>query len=164
MCQGQAVTLSALGQLDTRLGILFAEAVLTLLKETELRAQDITAIGCHGQTVWHEPTGDAPCTLQIGDNNRVAALTGITTVGDFRRRDLAYGGQGAPLVPSFHHALLLHPVERRIVLNIGGIANLSLLVRVRPCAVTIPVPEICCWMPGSGGIVHNRMIKTPCGR
>lgn len=132
MCQGQAVTLSALGQLDTRLGILFAEAVLTLLKETELRAQDITAIGCHGQTVWHEPTGDAPCTLQIGDNNRVAALTGITTVGDFRRRDLAYGGQGAPLVPSFHHALLLHPVERRIVLNIGGIANLSLLVPGAP--------------------------------
>ncbi|QSD35018.1 anhydro-N-acetylmuramic acid kinase [Pectobacterium brasiliense] len=132
MCQGQAVTLSALGQLDTRLGILFAEAVLTLLKETELGVQDITAIGCHGQTVWHEPTGDAPCTLQIGDNNRVAALTGITTVGDFRRRDLAYGGQGAPLVPSFHHALLLHPVERRIVLNIGGIANLSLLVPGAP--------------------------------
>ncbi|WP_224552480.1 anhydro-N-acetylmuramic acid kinase [Pectobacterium versatile] len=132
MCQGQAVTLSALGQLDTRLGILFAEAVLTLLKEVALGAQDITAIGCHGQTVWHEPTGDAPCTLQIGDNNRVAALTGITTVGDFRRRDLAYGGQGAPLVPSFHHALLLHPVERRIVLNIGGIANLSLLVPGAP--------------------------------
>ncbi|AIA70773.1 conserved hypothetical protein [Pectobacterium atrosepticum SCRI1043] len=132
MCQGQAVTLSALGQLDTRLGILFAEAVLTLLKETGLRAQGITAIGCHGQTVWHEPTGEAPCTLQIGDNNRVAALTGITTIGDFRRRDLAYGGQGAPLVPSFHHALLLHPVERRIVLNIGGIANLSLLVPGAP--------------------------------
>ncbi|KHN50574.1 anhydro-N-acetylmuramic acid kinase [Pectobacterium fontis] len=132
MCQGQAVTLSALGQLDTRLGILFAEAVMTLLKETKLGVQDITAIGCHGQTVWHEPTGEAPCTLQIGDNNRIAALTGITTVGDFRRRDLAYGGQGAPLVPAFHHALLLHPVERRIVLNIGGIANLSLLVPDAP--------------------------------
>ncbi|MFE8150010.1 anhydro-N-acetylmuramic acid kinase [Brenneria goodwinii] len=128
MCQGQRVTLSALGHLDTQLGILFAEAVLALLKETRLKAHDITAIGCHGQTVWHEPNGEAPCTLQIGDNNRVAAMTGITTVGDFRRRDLAYGGQGAPLVPAFHHALLLHPVERRIVLNIGGIANLSLLV------------------------------------
>ncbi|MFC3395415.1 anhydro-N-acetylmuramic acid kinase [Brenneria rubrifaciens] len=128
MCQGQKVTLSALGQLDTRLGVLFAQAVLALLKKTELAPQDITAIGCHGQTVWHEPNGEAPCTLQIGDNNRVAALTGITTVGDFRRRDLAFGGQGAPLVPAFHHALLLHPVERRIVLNIGGIANMSLLV------------------------------------
>ncbi|EHD21630.1 MULTISPECIES: anhydro-N-acetylmuramic acid kinase [Brenneria] len=128
MCQGQQVTLSALGQLDTRLGVLFAEAVLALLKETGVNARDITAIGCHGQTVWHEPHGEAGCTLQIGDNNRVAAMTGITTVGDFRRRDLAYGGQGAPLVPAFHHALLQHPNERRIVLNIGGIANLSLLV------------------------------------
>ncbi|WP_409310808.1 anhydro-N-acetylmuramic acid kinase [Pectobacterium sp. B1J-3] len=128
MCQGQKVTLSALGQLDTRLGILFADAVLALLKKTELNPQDITAIGCHGQTVWHEPNGEAPCTLQIGDNNRISAMTGITTVGDFRRRDLAYGGQGAPLVPAFHHALLLHSIERRIVLNIGGIANISLLV------------------------------------
>ncbi|MCL2892204.1 anhydro-N-acetylmuramic acid kinase [Brenneria tiliae] len=128
MCQGQQVTLSALGRLDTRLGILFAEAVLALLKETGVNARDITAIGCHGQTVWHEPNGAAGCTLQIGDNNRIAAMTGITTVGDFRRRDLAYGGQGAPLVPAFHHALLQHPTERRIVLNIGGIANLSLLV------------------------------------
>ncbi|MEH2921446.1 anhydro-N-acetylmuramic acid kinase [Samsonia erythrinae] len=132
MCQGQAVTLSALGQLDSRLGLLFAEAVLALLKTTGFGAQDITAIGCHGQTVWHEPEGEMPCTLQIGDNNRVAALTGITTVGDFRRRDLAFGGQGAPLVPAFHHALLLHPVERRVVLNIGGIANLSLLVPGAP--------------------------------
>lgn len=128
MCQGQRVTLAALGQLDTRLGLLFADAVQALLRETGLNSQDVTAIGCHGQTVWHEPNGDAPCTLQIGDNNRIAAMTGITTVGDFRRRDLAYGGQGAPLVPAFHHALLSHPVERRIVLNIGGIANISLLV------------------------------------
>ncbi|SLM63588.1 MULTISPECIES: anhydro-N-acetylmuramic acid kinase [Dickeya] len=127
MNQGQAVTLSALGQLDTRLGSLFAEAVQALLRQTGLSASDITAIGCHGQTVWHEPQGDAPCTLQIGDANRIAAMTGITTVGDFRRRDMALGGQGAPLVPVFHHALLQHPVERRIVLNIGGIANISVL-------------------------------------
>lgn len=132
MCQGQKVTLSALGQLDTRLGILFAQAVLALLKQTALTAQDIVAVGCHGQTVWHEPNGDAPCTLQIGDNNRVAAMTGITTVGDFRRRDIAYGGQGAPLVPGFHYALLLHPAERRVVLNIGGIANMSLVAPGAP--------------------------------
>ncbi|AUH00517.1 anhydro-N-acetylmuramic acid kinase [Pectobacteriaceae bacterium CE70] len=127
MCQGQPVTLSALGHLDTQLGILFAEAVLALLKQSGISASDITAIGCHGQTVWHEPGGDAPCTMQIGDNNRIVAMTGITTVGDFRRRDMAFGGQGAPLVPGFHHALLFHPAERRIVLNIGGIANISLL-------------------------------------
>ncbi len=92
-----------------------------------LKPTDVIAIGCHGQTVWHEPQGEAPHTLQIGDNNQIAAHTGITVVGDFRRRDMALGGQGAPLVPAFHHALLAHPVERRMVLNIGGIANVSLL-------------------------------------
>jgi anhydro-N-acetylmuramic acid kinase len=130
--QGQSLTLSQLGQLDTRLGRLFAEAVLTLLARHNLTADDITAIGCHGQTVWHEPYGDAPSTLQIGDNNQIAAATGITVVGDFRRRDMALGGQGAPLVPAFHQALLMHPQERRMVLNIGGIANLSLLIPGKP--------------------------------
>ncbi len=130
--QGQSLTLSQLGRLDTRLGRLFAEAVLTLLQQQSLTAADIVAIGCHGQTVWHEPWGEAPCTLQIGDNNQIAAATGITVVGDFRRRDMALGGQGAPLVPAFHQALLMHPQERRMVLNIGGIANLSLLFPGRP--------------------------------
>lgn len=127
ICQGQPLTLSQLGRLDTRLGKLFADAVLALMEREHLSAKDIVAIGCHGQTVWHEPTGDAPHTLQIGDNNQIAALTGVTVVGDFRRRDIALGGQGAPLVPAFHQALLAHPTERRIVLNIGGIANISLL-------------------------------------
>lgn len=125
-------TLSQFGQLDTQLGRLFADAVKALLKEQNLQARDIVAIGCHGQTVWHEPTGVAPHTLQIGDNNQIVARTGITVVGDFRRRDIALGGQGAPLVPAFHHALLAHPTERRMVLNIGGIANLSLLIPGQP--------------------------------
>ncbi|TCV99756.1 anhydro-N-acetylmuramic acid kinase [Biostraticola tofi] len=128
ICQGQPTTLSTLGQLDTRLGRLLGEAVLALMAQAGVQPRDITAIGCHGQTVWHEPEAGYPCTMQIGDNNQVAALTGITTVGDFRRRDMALGGQGAPLVPGFHHALLSHPDERRMVLNIGGIANLSLLL------------------------------------
>ncbi|QNQ20169.1 anhydro-N-acetylmuramic acid kinase [Kosakonia sp. SMBL-WEM22] len=132
ICQGQQLTLSQLGRLDTQLGQLFADAVLALMDREQLIAQDIVAIGCHGQTVWHEPTGIAPHTLQIGDNNQIAARTGVTVVGDFRRRDMALGGQGAPLVPAFHHALLAHPVERRMVLNIGGIANLSLLIPGQP--------------------------------
>ncbi|WP_075181703.1 anhydro-N-acetylmuramic acid kinase [Pantoea sp. 1.19] len=132
VCQGQPLTLSQLVQLDTRLGRLFAEAVLTLMQREGLEASDVTAIGCHGQTVWHEPRGPAPGTLQIGDNNHLAAATGVTVVGDFRRRDMALGGQGAPLVPAFHHALLMHPQERRMVLNIGGIANLSLLIPHQP--------------------------------
>jgi anhydro-N-acetylmuramic acid kinase len=70
--------------------------------------------------------------MQIGDNNQIVAKTGVTVVGDFRRRDIALGGQGAPLVPAFHQALLAHPDERRMVLNIGGIANLSMLIPGRP--------------------------------
>lgn len=105
-CAGQRTTLAAVGRLDAQLGTLFGEAVLGLLKQTGIDAEQITAIGCHGQTVWHEPEGDARFSMQLGDNNRIAALTNITTVGDFRRRDMAYGGQGAPLVPAFHQALL----------------------------------------------------------
>ena len=130
--QGQLLTLSQFGQLDTRLGRLFADAVNGLLKQQHLSREDVIAIGCHGQTVWHEPQGDAPHTIQIGDNNQIAAATGIAVVGDFRRRDMALGGQGAPLVPAFHQAILMHPTERRMVLNIGGIANLSLLFPDQP--------------------------------
>ncbi|RJT27947.1 anhydro-N-acetylmuramic acid kinase [Buttiauxella izardii] len=132
ICQGQQLTLSQLGQLDNRLGKLFAEAVQILMDKQGLTFSDVTAIGCHGQTVWHEPQGEAPHTLQIGDNNQIVARTGVTVVGDFRRRDMALGGQGAPLVPAFHHALLAHPSEHRMVLNIGGIANLSLLIPGHP--------------------------------
>ncbi|SUX85883.1 anhydro-N-acetylmuramic acid kinase [Citrobacter koseri] len=92
ICQGQQLTLSQFGQLDTQLGQLFADAVNALLAQEKLRPRDIVAIGCHGQTVWHEPTGAAPHTLQIGDNNQIVARTGITVVGDFRRRDIALGG------------------------------------------------------------------------
>lgn len=132
MCQGQAVTLAQVGELDARLGNLFAEAVNGLLSKAGIEAEEVTAIGCHGQTMWHQPRGDTPFSMQLGDNNRLAASTGITTIGDFRRRDMAWGGQGAPLVPAFHQALLAHPVERRMILNIGGIANLSLLLPNQP--------------------------------
>ncbi|WP_426444952.1 anhydro-N-acetylmuramic acid kinase [Siccibacter colletis] len=132
ICQGQQLTLSQLGRLDTRLGRLFADAVEALMKQEGLRPEEVMAVGCHGQTVWHEPHGDAPHSLQIGDHNQIAARTGVTVVGDFRRRDMALGGQGAPLVPAFHQALLAHPSERRMVLNIGGIANLSLLIPGKP--------------------------------
>lgn len=127
ICQGQPVTLSQLGRLDTHLGRLFSEAIETLMQRESLSAEDIVGIGCHGQTVWHEPEGEAPFSMQLGDNNQIVARTGITVVGDFRRRDMAMGGQGAPLVPAFHRAVLMHPLERRVVLNIGGIANVSLL-------------------------------------
>ncbi|AWS51440.1 MULTISPECIES: anhydro-N-acetylmuramic acid kinase [Providencia] len=128
ICQGQVTTLSEVGKIDRELGSLYADAINQLLTQTGLTSEDIIAIGCHGQTVWHEPDGEQPFTMQLGDNNRIAALTGITTVGDFRRRDMAYGGQGAPLVPAFHLAVLGHSTEKRIVLNIGGIANVTALL------------------------------------
>lgn len=155
ICQGQSLTLSQFGQLDVRLGSLFAEAVNALLAQEKLRPQDIVAIGCHGQTVWHEPGGAAPHTLQIGDNNQIVARTGITVVGDFRRRDIALGGQGAPLVPAFHQALLAHPTERRMVLNIGGIANLSML---------IPGQPVRGYDTGPGNMLMDAWIWRQCGK
>lgn len=155
ICQGQQLTLSQLGRLDTRLGRLFSDAVLALMRQQNLQPEDIVAIGCHGQTVWHEPTGDAPHTMQIGDNNQIAAHTGVTVVGDFRRRDMALGGQGAPLVPAFHQALLAHPVERRMVLNIGGIANLSLLVPGQPVRG---------YDTGPGNMLMDTWIWRQCGK
>ncbi|MBJ8868954.1 anhydro-N-acetylmuramic acid kinase [Citrobacter braakii] len=155
ICQGQQLTLSQFGQLDAKLGYLFAEAVNALLAQEKLKPQEIVAIGCHGQTVWHEPTGRAPHTLQIGDNNQIVARTGITVVGDFRRRDIALGGQGAPLVPAFHQALLAHPTERRMVLNIGGIANLSLL---------IPQQPVRGYDTGPGNMLMDAWIWRQCGQ
>jgi anhydro-N-acetylmuramic acid kinase len=155
ICQGQQLTLSQLGQLDVRLGALFADAVQALMQKEHLRPQDVVAIGCHGQTVWHEPGGDAPHTLQIGDNNQIVAKTGVTVVGDFRRRDIALGGQGAPLVPAFHQALLAHPTERRMVLNIGGIANLSML---------IPGQPVRGYDTGPGNMLMDAWIWRQCGQ
>jgi anhydro-N-acetylmuramic acid kinase len=127
MCMGQATTLKAVGELDHKLGHLFAAAVKQLLAKSNHSAQQITAIGNHGQTVYHQPVGESPFTLQIGDANIIASETGITTIADFRRRDMALGGQGAPLVPAFHSVIFPAIESTCIVLNIGGIANISVL-------------------------------------
>lgn len=121
--------ISRLGELDREIGILFAQTANQLLQHCQLSAADITAIGSHGQTVRHAPPGSCslPYSLQIGDPNTIAENTGITTVADFRRRDVAAGGQGAPLVPAFHEAVFLHPAKRRVIVNIGGMANITIL-------------------------------------
>jgi anhydro-N-acetylmuramic acid kinase len=116
-----------LAELDVQAGRLFAEAALALLQKTAIPPQRISAIGCHGQTLYHRPDGKIPYTWQIGDPNTIAWRTGITTVADFRRKDIAAGGQGAPLVPTFHAAILRDPAENRLILNLGGIANLTVL-------------------------------------
>jgi len=119
--------LDELGELDVALGELFAHSTLDLLAGAGVAPGAVTAIGSHGQTARHRPRARRPFTLQIGDPNVIAARTGITTVADFRRRDMALGGQGAPLVPAFHEAVFASPEEARAVLNVGGIANLTLL-------------------------------------
>ncbi|HEC19960.1 MAG TPA: anhydro-N-acetylmuramic acid kinase [Gammaproteobacteria bacterium] len=114
-----------LGQADIALGRSFAAAAQQLLKEAQMDASQVTAIGSHGQTLRHRP--DERFTLQIGDPNSIAQLSGITTVADFRRRDMAAGGQGAPLAPAFHAAFWGADGQARVILNIGGMANVTLL-------------------------------------
>jgi anhydro-N-acetylmuramic acid kinase len=121
------VSLDALGTLDGRIALAFAEAALSLLKDADVPRGRVRAIGSHGQTIRHRPQADPPFTWQLGDGNVIAERSGITTVADFRRRDVAAGGQGAPLMPAFHAALLGSPQEDRAVLNLGGIANFTLL-------------------------------------
>lgn len=127
LCLCGHTSLRDLGELDHRLGRLYAQSVNELLQQADIQPAAIRAIGCHGQTVWHSPDGDYPFTMQIGDAHLIAALTGITTVADFRRKDMAFGGQGAPLVPAFHQALFARPGQLTVVLNIGGVSNISLL-------------------------------------
>lgn len=127
LLRGENITLKLLGEADTQMGHLFADAVLDLLKKTKIEIDEIKAIGSHGQTIYHHPHGDNPFTLQIGDPNIIAARTNITTVADFRRRDIALGGQGAPLVPAFHDYLFHDRISDLCVINIGGIANITCL-------------------------------------
>ena len=110
---------------DVELGKLFAEATKELLKKSNTTASQVQAIGSHGQTLRHYP--DKATTLQIADANIIAQLTGITTIADFRRRDMAAGGQGAPLVPAFHKVIFSDYENDQVILNIGGIANITLL-------------------------------------
>ncbi|KFN43987.1 anhydro-N-acetylmuramic acid kinase [Arenimonas oryziterrae] len=121
------LSLDDMGALDTRLGQAFAEAANHLIEAAGVPRARIHAIGSHGQTLRHRPSGDAPFTMQYGDASLIAERTKITTVADFRRRDVAAGGQGAPLLPVLHAALLRTTDEDRAVLNLGGIANLTLL-------------------------------------
>jgi anhydro-N-acetylmuramic acid kinase len=134
--QAETVDLDAFGAADAELGTFMGEALLEFLQEQGETAGAISAIGSHGQTVRHRPAGPHPFTLQIGDPNRIAEVTGITTVADFRRRDVAAGGQGAPLVPPFHGALFRTRAENRAVLNLGGIGNFTLLPADPAAAIT----------------------------
>ncbi|MGM0412307.1 MAG: anhydro-N-acetylmuramic acid kinase [Pseudomonadota bacterium] len=113
--------------LDARLGEAFGEAALAALAESGIPRETVRAIGCHGHTLHHAPTDPHGNSWAIGDPNRIAEATSLPVVADFRRRDIAAGGQGAPLAPAFHAFTLGHPRESRAVVNLGGIANITLL-------------------------------------
>ena len=121
------ISIQTLGETDIELGQAFAQAALELLRNSQHNPASVSAIGSHGQTIFHAPNGSPPFTLQIGDPNTIAELTGITTVADFRRRDMAAGGQGAPLVPAFHNKLFRSTKKNRVIINIGGVANITIL-------------------------------------
>jgi len=122
--------------LDTLAADCFAQASLELLKRCHFNPARVRAIGSHGQTIRHRPSAETPFTLQIGNPSQIAEMTGITVVADFRRRDMAAGGEGAPLTPAFHAAQFSSPVEERIILNLGGIANITHLPTAKPEATT----------------------------
>ncbi len=127
MREPDACNIDDVGTLDRLVGESFRDAALAVLAEAGLAASDIVAIGSHGQTLRHRPDGPTPYSLQIGDPATIAVGTGITTVADFRRADIAAGGQGAPLVPPFHQWLFGRGSKPRVILNIGGIANVTVL-------------------------------------
>ncbi len=127
--------LSQLGQLDIRLGYAYAQTIQRLLTIADVSAAQIDGIGCHGQTIFHEPDSAYPFSMQIGNGNVIAETTGITTVCDFRQRDMVNGGQGAPLVPAFHAAMFGSEHKHRAIINIGGISNISVLTAGKTTAV-----------------------------
>jgi anhydro-N-acetylmuramic acid kinase len=133
VAEQQTVNAGQLSQLNFRLGEAFAEAVLTACKRFRIATKKISLIGSHGQTIFHQgkpvqylgrPTAS---TLQIGEPSIIAARAGITTIADFRPADIALGGQGAPLVPYADYLLYRHPKLGRVSLNLGGIANITVL-------------------------------------
>lgn len=129
LCQPGNDEINRMAQLDNQLGFLFAEAVNSLISKSKTNKAAIKAIGSHGQTIRHAPKATSPFTLQIANPNIIAAETDITTIADFRRKDIACGGEGAPLVPAFHAWMFHSDQEDRAIINIGGIANITILYK-----------------------------------
>lgn len=122
------ISIVKFAELDQKIALISVEVIKKLLEKSKYSAKDILGIGSHGQTVFHYPhLSNYPFTMQIGDPNIIAEKTGITTIADFRRRDIAAGGQGAPLTPAFHNTLFRTKKEDTIILNLGGIANITYL-------------------------------------
>lgn len=130
--QPQQVSLLEIGECDQALGQFYAEMVQFFLKKEGIKAQQIQAIGSHGQTIFHHPQGKHPFSWQIGNGHWMAKQLGIAVISHFRQADIVQGGQGAPLAPGLHRVLFSHPTQTRVVANIGGIANITLLQPQKP--------------------------------
>jgi anhydro-N-acetylmuramic acid kinase len=159
LAEGQPVTTGEISQLNFQLGEAFARAALAACKRFRALPARIEVIGSHGQTVFHQGIALAwrgrgvASTLQIGDPSIIAARTGITTVGDFRPADMAAGGQGAPLVPFVDYLLYRHPRMGRVALNIGGIANMTVI----PAGATLE--EVFAFDTGPGNMVIDALVR-----
>lgn len=142
-------------KLSRQLAERFADCSLDLIRKNRLTPDDIIAIGCHGQTLRHQPLETPGFSCQIGDPNTLAEITGIDVVSDFRSRDIAAGGQGAPLVPLFHHALFYHPEKKRTVVNIGGMANVTHIGNAQPSSG---------FDSGPGNILMDALCREHCNQ
>ncbi len=120
-------TLKTIGEIDTRLGYLYAKCINDFTQKFDIKKEDIEAVGVHGQTLWHEPNSKTPFSMQLGNASVVQVQTGLKIVSDFRQKDIALGGQGAPFAPAFHEFLFSSLKKSVAVLNIGGMANITLI-------------------------------------
>ena len=127
LIQDPTHAIEAIGRAHVALGQFIGASINEFLSNHQIDKKSVCAIGSHGQTISHHPNGAEPFSLQIGDGSSITELTGLTTACDFRSRDIAAGGEGAPLVPLFHQALFAELTRKVVVLNIGGIANISIL-------------------------------------
>jgi anhydro-N-acetylmuramic acid kinase len=143
-----------ISELNFLVGEAFAEAAITVIREAEIQASEIDLIGSHGQTVFHNPPSSkngVSSTLQIGELDVIAERTGINTVGDFRTRDIAAGGEGAPLVPYVDYILFRKPGTVRIAQNIGGIANATVIAE--------DIADVFAFDTGPGNMVMDNVIS-----
>jgi anhydro-N-acetylmuramic acid kinase len=127
LCSPGPNEIERMGRSDVALGRFIGESINTFLTDQSIEPTNIIAIGSHGQTIRHHPDGKHPFSMQIGAPSAIAEVTGITTVADFRMADIMAGGQGAPLVPFFHQKAFSSEQAQRLIINLGGISNISIL-------------------------------------
>ncbi|MFC1476935.1 anhydro-N-acetylmuramic acid kinase [candidate division KSB1 bacterium] len=154
------IPLSEISQMNMLIGELFADAAITLMRKCGTEANEVDLIGSHGQTFWHNPIEEKlfgrqiRSTLQLGEPSVIQARTGIVTVADFRMKDVAFGGEGAPLIPYFDYILLRSNIENRAALNIGGIANITVL------PAKGPLEDVFAFDTGPGNMLIDQLMMV----